>query len=279
MDRADFWGLIHAAIRQCRDDVWQRAAALEDALADLDAPVIESFHQHFWELMDESYRGDLWSVISFLDGGCGNDGFDYFRGWLIAQGEEVFRAVMARPGWLGPYIQWQDCAACCEAMLDVSYKAYERRTGIRDFGADRAAIHRELKGPLLSEDELRRRFPEVWYPVAQGIGKGMNIDIDEFPPGKFTLMITGADPQTYDLFDARRLQGGGHTWLQIVFSLVEMRLPAALPELDFSAEADNLCVSSSNRQLLEEVFAVVWEAVADDQLLRAAMDHAGENLE
>jgi hypothetical protein len=278
MDRAHFWSLIHAAIRQYRDDVWQRAAAIEDALADLDAPEIESFHQHFWELMDESYGADLWSVISFIDGGCGNDGFDYFRGWLIAQGEEVFRMVMARPGWLGPYVQWQDCAACCEAMLNVSYNAYQRRTGSRDFREDRAAVHRDLKGALLCEDELRRRFPEVWYPVAQGIGPGMNIDIDEYPPGKYTLMLDGADQQTYALFDARGLQGGGHTWLQIVFSLVEMRLPAALPGLDFNAEADNLCVSSSNRQLLEQVFALVWEAVADHQLLQAAMDHAGDEL-
>ncbi|MFE5591185.1 DUF4240 domain-containing protein [Streptomyces sp. NPDC056549] len=37
-----------------------------------------------------------------VNGGCCDDGFDYFRGWLIAQGRNVFeRAVPASSGWRG----------------------------------------------------------------------------------------------------------------------------------------------------------------------------------
>jgi hypothetical protein len=67
--------------------------------------------------------------------------------------------------------------------------------------------------------------------------------------------------------------------LQIVFALVEPRMPAALSQLEFSAEADAMTVTSANRPLLEQVFALIWEAVADHRLLQAAMDQAREHLE
>ncbi|MER7341367.1 DUF4240 domain-containing protein [Streptomyces sp. NPDC000075] len=32
------------------------------------------------------------------NGGCSDDGFDYFCGWLITQGPEAFERVVADPG-------------------------------------------------------------------------------------------------------------------------------------------------------------------------------------
>ena len=39
--------------------------------------------------MDDSYRWDLWGAAYLANGGCSDDGFDYFRGWLIGQGRKV----------------------------------------------------------------------------------------------------------------------------------------------------------------------------------------------
>ena len=35
-------------------------------------------------------RDSLWAVAYIVLGGCSDDGFDYFRFWLIAQGRKVF---------------------------------------------------------------------------------------------------------------------------------------------------------------------------------------------
>ncbi|MFL6076856.1 MAG: DUF4240 domain-containing protein [Mycobacteriales bacterium] len=35
--------------------------------------------------MAESYQGDLWGAAYLINGGASDDGFDYFRGWLIAR--------------------------------------------------------------------------------------------------------------------------------------------------------------------------------------------------
>jgi len=59
-----------------------------------------------------------------------------------------------------------------------------------------------------------------------------------------------ASESTCAEFDARGLQGGGYTWEGIVRALVESHLPGALPQLDISAEADNMHAYANSRELL-----------------------------
>lgn len=47
--------------------------------------------RYWWEYFcNLSYKQDLWAVAYVVLGGCSDDGFDYFRFWLIAQGRKVF---------------------------------------------------------------------------------------------------------------------------------------------------------------------------------------------
>ena len=45
---------------------------------------------HFNKFYDEAYNGDLWAVAYIVMGGCSDDGFDYFRYWLVTRGKEVY---------------------------------------------------------------------------------------------------------------------------------------------------------------------------------------------
>ena len=31
----------------------------------------------------EAYRWDIWAIAFIINGGCSDDGFEYFRGWLV----------------------------------------------------------------------------------------------------------------------------------------------------------------------------------------------------
>ncbi|KJY36516.1 DUF4240 domain-containing protein, partial [Streptomyces sp. NRRL S-495] len=92
MDAQQFWKLIEEASSQvpARDNgdaVVERATAL---LALRPAQEIVAAQQILWSLMADSYRAPLWSAAYVINGGCSDDGFDYFRGWLIAQGRGTF---------------------------------------------------------------------------------------------------------------------------------------------------------------------------------------------
>jgi hypothetical protein len=97
--------------------------------------------------------------------------------------------------------------------------------------------------------------------------------------GGFLLTLMDADERTAALFEDRGLQGGGYTWEGIVTALVRMRAPESLNKLKFGAEADNMYIYCPDRLLLEEVAGLVRKAIAEHDLLLAAIEYAGKALE
>jgi hypothetical protein len=94
-----FWTLIDQARRQVTaaadvDEVAGRASTLLAAYARAD---IVAAQQAIWDLMTASYRNPLWAAAYLVNDGCSDDGFDYFRGWLVTQGRTAFEQAMADP--------------------------------------------------------------------------------------------------------------------------------------------------------------------------------------
>jgi hypothetical protein len=90
--------------------------------------------QPFWDLMADSYRGDLWAATYMINGGASDDGFDYFRGWLIAQGRQVFERVVADPDSQAERPTVRAAAAThdeleCEEILGIAWNAHLEATG------------------------------------------------------------------------------------------------------------------------------------------------------
>ncbi len=85
-------------------------------------------------LLAVSYRNALWAAASLINGGCGDDGFQYFRGWLIVQGREVFDRSVADPDSLadlpviGPPTLDRPPVEC-EETLYIAMRAYRAATG------------------------------------------------------------------------------------------------------------------------------------------------------
>jgi hypothetical protein len=46
---------------------------------------------------EQTIRLPLWAAAYVINGGCSDDGSDYFHGWLILQGKDVFERVVADP--------------------------------------------------------------------------------------------------------------------------------------------------------------------------------------
>lgn len=96
MDRDTFWSIVDNA-RKTVDDTYDVAPAVTEKLKELTSDEIVSFKQHQYQLLDESYRWDLWAVGYIVNGGCSDDGFDYFRAWLMANGSERWETALENP--------------------------------------------------------------------------------------------------------------------------------------------------------------------------------------
>jgi hypothetical protein len=165
MDENSFWKLIDRSRQEEMGNVWQQAALLSDWLAELDPEEILSFQRHFNAQTRKAYRADLWDAAYIVNEGCSDDAFADFLAWLIAQGKEVFDAVLANPDVLGDV--FRDVVepgetADCEDMLFAPARAYRRRTRGQDFPEDQLDSEPlQLQGSHLSPEEMQKKFPKL----------------------------------------------------------------------------------------------------------------------
>jgi Protein of unknown function (DUF4240) len=161
VDNEGLWELIEAAAAQVRDPVDGEAVAVRAAMLLSARPrgEIVSADEVLWALMADSYRYPLWAAAYLVNGGCSNDGFEYFRGWLITQGRAVYERVMAEPDALADLAGIRAKAPRrrpveCEDTLYIASRAYRAATG----------------------EELPRRALRVKYPE---LDPGWDFDFED----------------------------------------------------------------------------------------------------
>ncbi|MEV6717042.1 DUF4240 domain-containing protein [Lentzea sp. NPDC051208] len=151
MDPKTFWKLIADARASVADppDGDAVAAAATTLLADRPPAEIVATQQVLWELLTASYQNPLWAAAYVINGGCSDDGFDYFRGWLVTQGEEVFTAALVDPDSLA-------------ALPEVVAAA---ESGMEFDGQEALSIawnaHLKATGMQLPQDAFRIRYPDL----------------------------------------------------------------------------------------------------------------------
>jgi hypothetical protein len=103
-----------------------QAADLVAALGQRSVSEVLDYDRIHGQLMAESYRWELWGAAYLIGGGgCSDDGFDDFRGWLLGQGRATWQAALADPDSLadhprsaavGPTRRWSTrfgARTCC----------------------------------------------------------------------------------------------------------------------------------------------------------------------
>jgi hypothetical protein len=164
----DFWAVIDRATTDrpdSPDEVAKRAAA---ELATRDPEAIIAWDRHLGKVMVASGTEDLWAAAYLINGGCSDDGFDAFRGWLIAHGRSVVARAAAGPDSLAELPEVRAAAvtgAVFEAaeVLSIGAEAYVLATG-GELPRSPAAASRPEAAELWDfddEDEMRRRLPRL----------------------------------------------------------------------------------------------------------------------
>lgn len=139
MDITGFWNLIDDVRRQCGDldDIYDMTEPLVNELARLELDDIVIWHNIFAEYQRLSYKEKLWAAAYVINGGCSDDGFDYFRAWLTAQGHNVFHAALNNPDALAEVAAAREDECSFEDMLGVAMLAWHKKQRLeeRDYDA------------------------------------------------------------------------------------------------------------------------------------------------
>jgi len=92
-----FWTIVDAAREAGGVDPDARIAALRDGLANASPEELASFDDHYQRLLAAAHRWDLWAAAYVMNAGRSDDGFRYFRDWLISEGRKVFEGALCDP--------------------------------------------------------------------------------------------------------------------------------------------------------------------------------------
>ncbi len=163
MDQEQFWKIIAKA---CRSDPhesesWHRT--LQAELEKLTPDEIVEWNHIFDRLAARAYSLDLWGAAYVINGGASDDGFYYFRCWLIGMGRDVYESAVANPDNLADIVdprmiaEAEIYAAAHHAWMAVTGRPYTDAYPARNESA-------ELKGEEWDFDdevEVRRRLPRM----------------------------------------------------------------------------------------------------------------------
>jgi hypothetical protein len=163
----EFWGVV-GSMRGATGEEDARAR-LAGRLAQLPEPHLVAFRSHYDAAVAAADRGDVWAAGRLANGGhATDDGFQYFREWLVAQGREVYERTLAAPDTLAdfPFADEPGSRAEWEGLAFEAVRVYEARTG-RDFPrltgspAARFALP-DWDGRDYTHAVLAQRLPRLW---------------------------------------------------------------------------------------------------------------------
>jgi hypothetical protein len=167
-----FWEIVDAARARTGAhplaDADEVAELVVEALTDWAPDQLASLGAAIDELQTSAYRWDLWGAAYLINGGCSDDGFEYFQGWLMAQGRQIWDATLDDPDSLADLLRGHgDVDTYSEDMLAVAGDAYARVTGDDDAYWDAVpdTVHRDRPAgdefDFEDDEALRAHLPRL----------------------------------------------------------------------------------------------------------------------
>jgi hypothetical protein len=158
MDAEMFWKLIDESRVAARGVINDQADFIVGKLLRLSETEIIAFESIFWRLMAEAYDASLWDAAEIIGCGCGDDGFEDFRAWLIAQGKARYEMALSNPESLADLVNL-DQNAQEGGLLYVAGKAYNQKTGNDIPVLPHSHTNPPLRGKHWPLENKKDRFP------------------------------------------------------------------------------------------------------------------------
>ena len=112
MDEEQFWAIVQTAVDEAGDDEDEYLEVAKRELSKLSLKEMVGFRLRTDKLLYDSYNSEMCCAAYLMNGGCSDDGFEYFRLWVISRGRKAYEAAMANPDNLIDYIDYDNFKTC-----------------------------------------------------------------------------------------------------------------------------------------------------------------------
>lgn len=137
LDEAIFWEIIDASLKNANNQEEQEAYLVK-RIEELTPKQMIGFRLRTDHLLYDTYNSEMWCAGYIMNGGCSDDGFEYFRNWVISRGKDTYYMAKENPDNLvSELVEGEDYYEF-EGFWYVALTAFTNKTGkeLYDFISD-----------------------------------------------------------------------------------------------------------------------------------------------
>ena len=128
LDEEKFWQIVSKSLKNSKDE-YEQEEKLINEIANLSPKEMIGFRLRTDKLLHDTYNSEMWCAGYIMNGGCSDDGFEYFRNWVISRGKETYYEAKENPDNLIRKVSEDKDEYEFESFWYVALEAFNRRTG------------------------------------------------------------------------------------------------------------------------------------------------------
>jgi hypothetical protein len=127
LDEELFWKIVERSLKAKGQS--QQEKLLVTEIEKLSYMEMIGFSLRTDELLHDTYTSEMWCAGYILNGGCSDDGFEYFRNWVISRGKNVYYKAKSDPDSLISVVDENAEYYAFEGFSFGAHTAFKNKTG------------------------------------------------------------------------------------------------------------------------------------------------------
>lgn len=123
-----YWAIIDKSLKNTTNQDDQEQYLINE-IGNLTPKQIIGFRLRTDKLLYDTYNSDMWCAGYIMNGGCSDDGFEYFRNWIISRGKTTYYNTKQNPDNLISEVNSELEIYDFESFWYVALEAFNQKTG------------------------------------------------------------------------------------------------------------------------------------------------------
>ncbi len=128
LDENVYWNIIDKSLKNTNNQDDQEQYLIKE-IEKLSPKEIIGFRLRTDKLLYDTYNSEMWCAGYIMNGGCSDDGFEYFRNWIISRGKTTYYKAKENPDSLISEVIEGEEFYDFESFWYVALAAFEHKTG------------------------------------------------------------------------------------------------------------------------------------------------------
>jgi hypothetical protein len=128
LDEDLYWTIVEKSLKYTKNQDDQEQFLIKE-VGKLTPKEMIGFRLRTDKFLYDTYNSEMWCAGYIMNGGCSDDGFEYFRNWVISRGKKVYYDARLNPDNLVSEVDKNTEMYDFESFWYVALEAFKQKTG------------------------------------------------------------------------------------------------------------------------------------------------------